>query len=77
MLEQGWIDQATHDELVAGGLPEASERRGVDPGPNAYYLDAVRRELTAQPEFQGGELFRGLRVYTELDRRCRPRRRRS
>jgi penicillin-binding protein 1A len=69
MLEQGWIDQATHDELVEAGMPETTERQAMDLGPNAYYLDAVRRVLTAQPEFQGGELFRGLRVHTELDPR--------
>ena len=68
MLEKGWIDQATHDELVAAGPARGrSNGRTIDPGPNAYYLDAVRRELANQPEFSGGELFRGLRVHTELD----------
>ncbi|MEX1164912.1 MAG: transglycosylase domain-containing protein, partial [Nitriliruptor sp.] len=69
MLEEGWLDQAAHDELVEAGLPEVSQRANVDLGPNAYYLDAVRRVLTAQPEFQGNELYRGLRVHTELDQR--------
>jgi penicillin-binding protein 1A len=67
MLEQGWIDQATHDELVEAGLPDTIDRAAIDLGPNAYYLDAVRRVLTARPEFQGGELFRGLRVHTQLN----------
>ncbi len=69
MLEQGWISQAEHDTLVDEGLPDVSERQIVDPGPNGYYLDAVRRVLTAQPEFQGNELFQGLRVHTQLDPR--------
>jgi penicillin-binding protein 1A len=67
MLEQGWIDQATHDELVDAGLPETSERQVLDPGPDAYYIDAVRRVLTSQPEFQGNELYQGLQVHTMLD----------
>ncbi|WP_052668171.1 transglycosylase domain-containing protein [Nitriliruptor alkaliphilus] len=69
MLEQGWLDQATHDELVDAGMPDVIDRAAIDLGPNAYYLDAVRRVLTARPEFQGGELYRGLRVHTELDPR--------
>ena len=69
MLERGWIDQATHDELRAAGLPEVIERRGLDLGPNAYFIDGVRRELSTLPDFEPGELFRGFRVYTELDPR--------
>jgi penicillin-binding protein 1A len=67
MLEQGWIDQATHDATVAEGLPEVTDRTGVELGPNAYYLDAVRRELSLVEEFDEGELFRGLRIHTHLD----------
>ncbi|MFA9445873.1 transglycosylase domain-containing protein [Egicoccus sp. AB-alg6-2] len=69
MLEKGWIDQATHDELRAAGLPEVIERRGIELGPNAYFLDGVRRELSTIPEFAAGELFRGFRIHTELDPR--------
>jgi penicillin-binding protein 1A len=67
MLEQGWIDQATHDATVAEGVPDVTERTGVEQGPNAYYLDAVRRELSLVDEFDEGELFRGLRIHTHLD----------
>jgi penicillin-binding protein 1A len=67
MLEQGWIDQATHDEVVAEGVPEVTEQSGVELGPNAYYLDGVRRELARVEEFDEGELFRGLRIYTHLE----------
>jgi penicillin-binding protein 1A len=66
MLEQGWIDQADHDAAVAEGVPEVTDRTGVELGPNAYYLDAVRRELARVDEFDEGELFRGLRIYTHL-----------
>ncbi len=67
MLEEGYITPADHDGLVAAGLPEVSDRRTVAQGPNAYYLDAVRRELTAIPAFADGELFRGLQIRTQLD----------
>ena len=69
MLEKGWIDQVTHDELRAQGLPPVIEQRAVEAGPNAYFLDGVRRELAALPEFAQGQLFRGYRIHTELDQR--------
>ena len=69
MLEEGWIDQARHDELVEAGLPAVTERQRIDLGPNAWYLDAVRREVTRIPELEQSELFRNLRIYTELDPR--------
>jgi penicillin-binding protein 1A len=67
MLEEGYITQQEHDDLVAAGLPEVTERRTVAQGPNAYYIDAVRRELAARPEFADGALFQGLRIHTQLD----------
>ena len=67
MLEIGALTSEEHDELVASGLPETSERALIDQGPNAYYLDAVRRELGGNPAFAQGELFRGLHIHTELD----------
>ncbi len=69
MLEIDALTQAEHDELVELGLPEVTQRRGLDRGPNAYYLDQVRRELGQRPEFAQGELFRGLVIHTELDQR--------
>jgi penicillin-binding protein 1A len=69
MLEQGWIDQAEHDELVDAGLPEVTERQRIDMGPNAWYVDSVRRELAANPDIDDNELFRGLQIHTELDPR--------
>jgi penicillin-binding protein 1A len=69
MLEQGWIDQAEHDELVEAGLPDVIERQRIDMGPNAWYIDSVRRELAANPEIDDNELFRGLQIHTELDPR--------
>jgi penicillin-binding protein 1A len=69
MLEKGWLDQAAHDELRAQGLPRVMEQRGVEAGPNAYFLDGVRRELARLPEFAQGQLFRGYRIHTELDQR--------
>ncbi len=67
MLAEGTITAAEHDRLVAAGLPEVTQRRTVAQGPNAYYIDAVRRELAALPEFADGALFRGLRIHTQLD----------
>ena len=67
MLSEGYLTPAEHDGLVAAGLPEVSQRQTVAQGPNAYYLDAVRRELAALPAFADGELFRGLRIHTQLD----------
>ncbi|MEX2549907.1 MAG: transglycosylase domain-containing protein, partial [Nitriliruptoraceae bacterium] len=67
MVETGALSRAEADQLIDEGLPEVTEQRGLDRGPNAYYVDAVRRELAARPEFAQGELFRGLRIYTELD----------
>ena len=65
MLEEGWVDQATHDQVVAEGVPDTTGRQSVEYGPNAYYLDAVRRELAA--ELGEKEVYTGLTVYTELD----------
>ena len=67
MVETGALSRAEADVLLAAGLPAVSERRGMDRGPNAYYVEAVRRELSSRDEFAQGELFRGLRIYTELD----------
>ena len=69
MLEEGYLDAEEHETLVAAGLPEVSEPGGVDPGPNAYYVEAVRRQLAATGAFEPGELLRGLRVHTALDPR--------
>ncbi|MEX0952393.1 MAG: transglycosylase domain-containing protein [Nitriliruptoraceae bacterium] len=69
MLEQGWIDQVEHDELVAEGLPTVMARIPIDLGPNGYYFDAVRRVLARHPDLDDGELFRGLRIHTHLDPR--------
>ena len=69
MLQEGYLSQAEHDEIVTQGLPDVTDRASIDRGPNAYYLDAVRRELSQRPEFGQGELYRGLRVFTELDQR--------
>ncbi len=67
MLDEGYLTQQEHDDLVAAGLPDVVERQTVAQGPNAYYIDAVRRELAAMPEFDDGELFQGLRIHTQLD----------
>ena len=67
MREIDVLTEAEYDELAAAGLPETSERAVIDQGPNAYYLDAVRRELGSNPAFSQGEVFRGLRIHTELD----------
>src|SRR6056297_296610 len=67
MVETGALGRVEADALLAEGLPAVSARRGMDRGPNAYYLEAVRRELSARDDFAEGELFRGLRIYTELD----------
>ena len=67
MLDEGFITQAEHDELVAAGMPEVTQRRTVAQGPNAYYIDAVRRELASLPDFADGALFQGLRIHTQLD----------
>ncbi len=69
MRSEGYITESDHERLVAAGLPEVTDLSTLDRGPNAYYLDAVRRELAARPEFAQGELFRGLRVHTQLDQR--------
>jgi penicillin-binding protein 1A len=69
MLSEGYLTQSEHDVLVAEGLPAVTDRASLDRGPNAYYLDAVRRELSSRPEFAQGELFRGLRIHTALEQR--------
>lgn len=67
MVETGALDAAESSRLVAAGLPDVNPRAGLDRGPNAYYLDAVRRELSAVVTFQDGQLFRGLKIFTGLD----------
>lgn len=67
MLETGALDNIAAEQLLAAGLPDVTQRSGLDRGPNAYYLDAVRRELSAVSTFDDGRLFRGLRIFTGLD----------
>ncbi len=67
MVETQALDAAQAARLTAAGLPEVTPRAGLDRGPNAYYLDAVRRELSQVVAFEDGRLFRGLRIYTGLD----------
>jgi penicillin-binding protein 1A len=69
MHEAGWLTAAERDELVDAGLPEVTERQRLDHGPNSWYLDAVRWELSRISELDDGELFRGLSIHTELDPR--------
>ncbi|MTV25755.1 hypothetical protein FTX61_10075 [Nitriliruptoraceae bacterium ZYF776] len=69
MLATGAIDQATHDATVEAGLPEVTERTTVESGPNAYYLNAVERELATVDGFEDGALYRGLRIHTGLNQR--------
>ena len=65
MLEEGFIDQATHDELVAAGIPETGSNESVGGNPDAaYYLDAVRREVT--PLVGDSQLFSGLTIRTAM-----------
>lgn len=67
MLSEGWIDQAAHDRAVRAGLPDVRADRGVASGANAYFLDAVQREL--QGELSGRGLYTGLTIHTTLDQR--------
>lgn len=67
MLSEGWIDQAAHDRAVQAGLPGVRSDRGVESGADAYYLDAVRRELEGR--LGGRSLYRGLTIHTALDPR--------
>ncbi len=65
MLDQGWIDQATHDELVDAGLPEVGGRNALgSQGTAAYFLDAVRREASGLVE--EGQLYNGLTIRTQM-----------
>lgn len=65
MLEQDWITQEQHDDLVAEGLPEVSNNTALATQTAPYYLDAVRRELTA--ELGRGAVQQELKVFTGLD----------
>lgn len=67
MVDTGVLDDTQAAQLITAGLPEVTPRAGLDRGPNAYYLDAVRRELSSVIDFDDGRLFRGLRIYTGLD----------
>jgi penicillin-binding protein 1A len=69
MHEAGWLTATERDELIDAGLPEVTERQRLDHGPNSWYLDAVRWELSRISELDDGELFRGLAIHTELDPR--------
>ena len=69
MHEAGWLTSAERDELIDAGLPEVTQRQRLDQGPNAWYLDAVRWELSRISELDDSELFRGLSIHTELDPR--------
>ncbi|MEM8961311.1 MAG: PBP1A family penicillin-binding protein [Acidobacteriota bacterium] len=65
MLEEGFIDQATHDEARDAPLVLAPRRREVSIG--SYFAEDVRRYLA--DTFGSGDLYdRGLQVHTTLDR---------
>lgn len=67
MVDTQVLDASLATRLIATGLPKVTPRAGLDRGPNAYYLDAVRRELSTVADFADGRLFRGLRIFTGLD----------
>ena len=65
MLTEGMIDQATHDELVAAGLPETTTGNSIgSQGSASYFLDAVRREASGLVE--EGQLYNGLTIRTQM-----------
>jgi penicillin-binding protein 1A len=47
MLEEGWITQAEHDDVVTAPLPEVTDNTALSTQTAPYYMDAVRRELRA------------------------------
>lgn len=65
MRTEGWIGERTHQRTLAAGLPPVRRDRGVAPGANAYYLDAVTRELSAVLEAES--IHAGLDIHTALD----------
>src|SRR5690606_39049326 len=42
MLEEGWITQSEHDEVVAAPLPEVTDNTAISTQTAPYYMDAVR-----------------------------------
>jgi penicillin-binding protein 1A len=70
MSETGVIDEETTREHLGGELPELRTEPLVAPGPEAYFLDAVRRQLPGLLDMDVDDLDTGLRVHTTLDRRA-------
>src|SRR5690606_6666231 len=67
MLEEGWITQSEHDEVVAAPLPEVTDNTAISTQTAPYYMDAVRRELVRELGDQA--VAADLRVFTGLDLR--------
>jgi len=67
MLEEGWLEPDRHETVRGFDLPTVTNRTVVNRGPNAYFVDAVRRTLA--DELGEADLFRGLRIHTTLDQR--------
>jgi penicillin-binding protein 1A len=69
MVDMGVLDQATADEHIGTELPELNIQPLFQPGPEAYFLDAIR---DLAPTLVGDDVAidSGLVIHTTLDRRA-------
>jgi penicillin-binding protein 1A len=67
MQEEGWLDQDEAERISSDPLPASRDEPLVQPGDDAYFVDAVRRQL--EKLYPDRDLSRGLRVTTTLDGR--------
>jgi penicillin-binding protein 1A len=70
MSDTGAIDAAAAREAMEGPLPESRTEPLVASGPEAFFLDAVRRRLPGLLEMDVDDLDTGLRIHTTLDLRA-------
>lgn len=66
MAGEGWLEPDEADELVAAGLPEVVAGGETDWGAEAYYFDALSRQLEELVS-EERDITTGLVVHTEMD----------
>jgi penicillin-binding protein 1A len=66
MAEMGWLDEQEAQALIAEGLPEVDPERPFTLGAEAYYLDALRREVESLIG-DDYDMYSGLEIISEMD----------
>lgn len=66
MAEKEWLDEQEAQALIDEGLPEVDPERPFTLGVEAYYLDALRREVESLIG-DDYDMYSGLEIISEMD----------